>query len=524
MYVGDYLARRCNYTPDKLAFVDVSVPAEELESGNRGLRLTYAQMNERANRLANWLADHDVRKGDRVGILAQNNVFYFDLFFACCKLGAVMVPFNWRLHAREIELLMRQVSPSWVFVGAGDPIGDIADHLRATTGLPELIAFEGAESASFIAEWENASSAPVTCESITEIDTACLLFTGGTTGLPKAAQISHRQIVWNTFNDHMADVHHTDIYLNVFPLFHTGGLFAFSVPTLLLGGTVIQTRGVDPGEILHLIESEGVTIFAGVPTVFQMMTTPPEWHVTDMSSLRYCLSGGAPMPVPLIRKYREEKQVTFRQGFGMTEFGPSVFSLPAEDAERKAGSIGKPNFFVDARVVDPETNQPAAPHEIGELVLRSPVATTGYFGNAEATAKAFDDQGYFHTGDAAKIDDEGYFFIMDRLKDMFISGGENIYPAEIEAAMYAHSNVQMCAVVGMPDEKWGEVGCIFVVRKPRTDLSEAEVLNHLSSHLAKYKVPRQVMFVDALPISGAGKVLKNELRALALSHETRMTR
>ncbi len=507
MYIGDTLARRCVYTPDKLAFVDVG----------SGARLTFAQMNDRANRLANWLAERGIRKNDRVGIVAHNSAFYFDLFFACGKLGAILTPFNWRLHPREIEALIRQVTPAILFMGIDPPIDVIADHLRGAASMPVLIPFEGGEGDSFLAGWEAASSKPVTCESITEIDAACLLFTGGTTGLPKAVQISHRQIIWNTLNDFMADVLHTDTYLNVFPLFHTGGLFSFSTPMLILGGTVIQPRVVNPGEILRLIEAEYVTVFAGVPTVFQMMADAPEWKSADLSSLRYCLSGGAPMPVPLIRRYREEKNIVFRQGFGMTEFGPSVFSLPAEDAERKVGSIGKPNFFVDARVVDPDTNQPLGPHEVGELALRSPVATTGYFGNPDANAKVFDEEGYFHTGDAAKVDEEGYFFIVDRLKDMFISGGENVYPTEVEAALYTHPAVRMCAVVGMLDPKWGEVGCAFVVRKDTAlDITPDALIVHLRGLLARYKVPKQVIFVDALPISGVGKVMKNDLRKMAL--------
>jgi fatty-acyl-CoA synthase len=239
----------------------------------------------------------------------------------------------------------------------------------------------------------------------------------------------------------------------------------------------------------------------------------------DLSSLRYCLSGGAPMPVPLIRRYRDEKTIVFRQGFGMTEFGPSVFSLPAEDAERKAGSIGFPNFFVDARIVDPETSQPLPPNEVGELVLRGPVATTGYFNNLQATVKAFDAEGYFHTGDAARKDEEGYFFIVDRIKDMYISGGENVYPTEVETALYSHPAVRMCAVIGVPDARWGEAGCAFVVRKEiASDVTPEELIEFLRGSLARYKVPSQVIFVDALPISGAGKVLKNELRKIAIDH------
>jgi fatty-acyl-CoA synthase len=513
MYIGDPLARRAVYTPDQRAFVDA----------DSGIDLTYAQFNARANRMANFLAAQGVGKGDRVGVLMHNRVEVFDLLFACGKLGAVMVPFNWRLAAREVETLLRRVSPEVLLHGWDAPIGAIMEALHTLSGMPPMWALgEGkGPSQPLQPALDAASAAPVTCEGLREGDTACLLFTGGTTGLPKAAKISHRQIVWNAFNTHLGDAHGTDTYLNVFPLFHTGGLFAYSVPMLILGGTVIQTRRVDAQQILRLIEAEGVTIFAAVPTVFQMMADAPNWDEADLSSLRYCLSGGAPMPVPLIRTYRDEKGVTFRQGFGMTEFGPSVFSLPAADAIRKAGSIGRPNFFVDARVVNPETNAPLPAHTVGELVLRGPTATTGYFKDEAATQNAFDEEGYFHTGDLARVDEEGYFFIVDRLKNMFISGGENVYPAEVEQALYEHPAVGMCCVVAVPDADWGEVGWAFVV--PKGDPPRAEdLIAFLRERIAKYKVPKAVHIVDELPISGAGKIQRTtlEARARAMLHDT----
>ncbi len=255
-----------------------------------------------------------------------------------------------------------------------------------------------------------------------------------------------------------------------------------------------------------------MTVFAGVPTVFQLLTEAGGWDDADLSGLRYCLSGGAPMPVPLIERYAKEKGIVFRQGFGMTEFGPDVFSLSSEDSVRKAGSIGKPNYFVDARVVDPDTGAAAAPGEVGELLLRGPSATSGYFGDPDATTAAFDSDGYFHTGDLARIDEDGYCFIVDRLKDMFVSGGENVFPSEVEAAIHEHPGVAMCAVIGVPDERWGEVGAAFVVASPGADLDAVELEAHLAERLAKFKVPRSVRLVDELPVSGAGKILKNVLR------------
>ena len=245
--------------------------------------------------------------------------------------------------------------------------------------------------------------------------------------------------------------------------------------------------------------------------MYQMLTTVPNWEAADLSSLRFCTSGGAPLPVPLVEKYTREKGIRFKQGFGMTEFGPGIFALAPDDAIRKAGSIGRPNFFVDAQIVD-DQNRFLGPDEPGELVLKGPSYCSGYFNNPQATNQAVDENGFFHTGDVAQYDNEGYFYIVDRKKDMFISGGENIYPAEIEKILYQHPDVYMCAVIGLPDPKWGEFGKACVVLKPGQSATENELMQFMAERLAKYKVPRSVVIMDALPISAAGKILKRELR------------
>jgi fatty-acyl-CoA synthase len=294
-------------------------------------------------------------------------------------------------------------------------------------------------------------------------------------------------------------------------MFHTGGMFVYTLPQVIFGGTTILLRQFDAARVLELIEREHVTIFAAVPTMYQMMTQAPNWETSDLSSLRFCTSGGAPLPVPLVEKYTAEKGIRFKQGFGMTEFGPGIFALAPEDAIRKAGSIGRPNFFVDARIVD-DDNNPLGPGEVGELVLKGPSYCSGYFGNPEATAEAVDDEGWFHTGDLAQHDAEWYFYIVDRKKDMFISGGENVYPAEIEAVLYKHPAVHMCAVIGVPDAKWGEVGKACVVLKPGSQATGEELIAFMQQHLARFKVPRTVELMDELPISSAGKILKRELQ------------
>lgn len=505
MYIGDYLERRCVYSPDVEAVIDLGIDSQN--------RFTFQEMNLRANRLANWLQDYGIEKGDRVGMIALDGVHFYDAFFACGKLGAILVPFNWRLHPKEIHELSRQTTPKVIFFSAEAEPGNIVKYLREQKDIPELIPLTGAEI-SFYNILTNGNEKSVTCESLTEDDTAVLLFTGGTTGLPKAAKITHKQLVWNTMNNLLADILGTDKYLNVFPLFHAGGLFAFTVPMLILGGTIVQTKTFDPEIILKTIEDEKITIFAGVPTMFQMLINANNWESSNLSSLRYCMSGGAPMPVPLMKKYNQEKGVVFRQGFGLTEFGPSVFSLSVNDSERKAGSVGKPNFFVDAKIVKIGTNDQVAPNETGELLLRGPSVMGGYYENSKATAAVFEDDGYFHTGDLAYIDDEGYYFIVERLKDMYISGGENVYPAEIEKVLYAHETVAMCSVIGVKDERWGEVGKAFITLKPGKHENEDAILQYLKDNLAKFKVPKFVEILEEMPISGAGKILKTELRKM----------
>jgi fatty-acyl-CoA synthase len=500
MYVGDYLRRRCVDTPDATALIDAGTATPQ--------RLSYTDVERRANNFAAWLRAEGVGYGDRVALLAFDGVAHYDAFFACGKLGAIHVPLNWRLAPREIEAQLALVRPSLLLYDSGDPIEMLVAAL-AGTGAPRLVPLAQAAGAA------PASAVPITCDGLTEHDTACLLFTGGTTGTPKAAQISHRQIVWNTFSARLADVREDDVFLNIFPLFHAGGLFAFSVPLLILGGTVIQTRRFDAAQVLRLIDRERVTIFGGVPTVFHALAAASEWADASLASLRYCLSGGAPMPVPLIEQYRTGKRIVFRQGFGMTEFGPDVFSLAADHATTKAGSIGKPNFFVDARVVDPDSGVPVPAGTVGELMLRGPAATTGYYGNEAATAALFDADGWMHTGDMARVDEAGFFYIVDRLKDMYISGGENVYPAEVETALYEHPAVALCAVVGVPDERWGEVGCAFVMLRDSHVADERELIAHLDARLARYKVPRRIVLRESLPVSGAGKILKRELRAHA---------
>jgi fatty-acyl-CoA synthase len=510
MYIGDYLGRREVYSPDTLAIIDAGKSPE--------LRLTYKEWNQRVNRLANWLKDTvGIDYRDRVAILAQDGIEHLDLFYACGKLGAIHTALNWRLHWRELVSIIEDTQPKAIIFSDAfkDTVTEIEKATRDTKfAIGHYLHIEGdgiEGSLHYETTVQAASGAPMTYEALDKEDTACLLFTGGTTGLPKGAQISHRQVCWNVLNTVIHDLNHDDIYLCVFPLFHAGGLFAYISSQVVFGNTTILTKQFDPEQVLELIEREKVTVFAAVPTMYQMLTQASNFESADLSTLRFCTSGGAPLPVPLVEFYTEKKGIRFKQGFGMTEYGPGLFALPPEDAIRKAGSIGRPNFFIDVRVVD-EDNNPLGPNQPGELLLKGPSGCSGYWNNPEASAEVLDENGWFHTGDIVEYDEEWYFYVRDRKKDMFISGGENVYPVEIENVLYKHPAVHMCAVIGVPHEKWGEVGRACVVLKPDQSATEEELITHMQEHLARYKVPKSVEIMDALPISSMGKILKRDLR------------
>ena len=498
MYIGDWMARGARYWPDKVAVVD------------RGERFSYAQMNRRADDLARWLRADGVVRCDRVALLAMNGVEALDLLFACAKLGAVFVPLNWRSHWRELAAVLALTGPR-VLVH-GDEFAEAARELQRER--PELRWMHlGAPVVPGSVAYAQALAGPgepVSNPAVDAEDIVCLLFTGGTTGTPKAAQISYRMIAWNTLNTLVHEVQRGDVTLTHTPMFHTGGLFVYTLPLLTVGGTVVIMRKWTAEEMLALIERERVTLLFCVPTQYQMMLDAPAFATTSFASVRFLTSGGAPLPVPIVHAYRAAHGVAFKQGFGMTEFGPGIFSMPPDQAEAKAGSIGQPNYFIAARVVD-EAGAEVEAGAVGELVLKGPAACSGYFADAAATAAAFDADGWFHTGDLARSDADGYFFIVDRKKDMFISGGENVYPVEIEAVLYTHPAVAQCAVVALPDPQWGEVGRAVVALRPGATATAEALLAHCRAHLARYKVPKQIELRDSLPLSPAGKILKRAL-------------
>ncbi len=501
----DWIKRHAERTPGKLALIDA----------HSGQQLSYAQFNERANRLASFLKDElDLEPGDRVSILAQNSAAYYEALFACGKMGAILNTLNWRLAVPELAYIIEDCQPRVLLYDA--EFGEAARALKANSTIEELVILNGEPDGTTLSgQWayEDAlgtgDPAGVEMPRLTYDDTWAILYTSGTTGRPKGAQVTYGNFFYNAIGIGMAvDLTSQDINLNVLPAFHAGGLGLFAGPTFHAGGTVIVMRAFDPAELLRLIETWRVSVLLLVPAIYLMLSQYPDFDRYDLSSVRSWSSGGSALPPSLVHEYAQ-KNIIIQQGFGMTETGPTVFLIGKEDALAKAGSVGKPVMHTEVRIMDRD-GQVLGPEEIGELCVRGGNVTTGYWNRPEATAEAIVD-GWLHSGDAAKYDQDGFYYIVDRWKDMFISGGENIYPAEVENIIYQHPVVAEVAVIGVPHPKWQEVGKAIVVVKEGQELSEAEVIEFCQGKLARYKIPKSVAFADSLPRTAAGKVLKREL-------------
>jgi fatty-acyl-CoA synthase len=499
MYIGDWLGKRELLTPERLALVDDTT----------GARYTYRDLNARANRLAASLRERcAVAKGDRVAILARNQVAYLDALFATGKLGAILVPLNWRLTAHELAYMFKDSGARTLIYD--DAFAATLQPIRPQIPVAHYVAIGAAAPGDLsYADLLDREAAPVV-EEVGLDDPHLILYTSGTTGAPKGAVLPHRVLVWNSLNTNVGwDLRADDVGIIHTPLFHTGGINVLTLPILHAGGTMVLMRDWNPARCLELIERERVTIFFAVPTMFQMLLDAPAFASADLSSVRFCIAGGAPCPVPLIQAY-QRRDIPFRQGYGLTEVSVNCFTLNPEDAIRKAGSVGKPIFHLDARIVD-DSGRDVPPGAIGELVLRGPTVCAGYWRNAGATAQALH-KGWFSTGDLARIDADGYYFIVDRKKDMYISGGENVYPAEVERVLYEHPAVLECAVIGVAHSRWGEVGRALVVLRPGAAASEAELIAFCRQRLAAFKTPQSIRLVAELPHNSSGKIIKPELR------------
>lgn len=469
MTLGRWIRDRARATPDRVA-IDYL-----------GREVTYGELDERSEQVAAALLQRGLERGDRVATLTGNSPEHVVLFFACAKAGLILTPMSWRLATAEVAYQLEDAEPAVFLVEAEH------EELAAATGS----AYEPLDQ-----PWPGAGHRDTVVEAD---DPLLLVYTSGTTGKPKGALLTHSNCFWTNLSFDLATgVGADDVVLQVLPQFHCGG---WNVQPLLAwwkGARVVLERSFDPARCLELIEEKRVTTMMGVPASYLFMAQEPGFADADLSSLRRAVVGGAPMPPAMLETW-QERGVAIVQGYGLTEAAPNVLCVPPEDAVRKAGWAGKPYPFVD---VDLSAE--------GELLVRGPNVFAGYWRNPDATADAFRD-GWLLTGDVAERDDEGFYRIAGRLKDMFISGGENVYPAEVEAVLHEHAAVADAAVIGVPDDRWGEVGVAFVVRGG--DASEEELLEWCRGRLARFKVPKEVRFVEALPRSGMGKVLKDELVA-----------
>ncbi|MCF0086225.1 MULTISPECIES: acyl-CoA synthetase [Streptomyces] len=498
--IGSWPARRARKTPRRTAIV------------HEDTHLTYRDLHERVLRLAHALRALGVARGDRVAYLGPNHPSFLETLFATGVLGAVFVPLNTRLAAPELAYNLSD-SGSTVLVHAAGHAGTAAAAGAEAPALHRITLGPAAEDALGYEELLAGAPADPLDEPVGPDEPCMIMYTSGTTGRPKGAVLSHANITWNSVNVLVdTDLAGDEVTLVVAPLFHTAGLNMTCLPTLLKGGRVVLHGAFDAGHVLEAVAAHRVTYMFGVPTMYDAMAAHPRWRDADLSSLRSVSCGGAPVPARTIETYLA-RGLAFSQGYGMTEASPGVLFLDREEATAKAGSAGVPHFFTDTRVTAPDGG-PAAPGEKGEILVRGPNVMSGYWGRPADTAAAFTEDGWLRTGDVARTDEDGYAYIVDRVKDMFVSGGENVYPAEVEDALLGHPAVRECAVIGVPDAVWGEVGHAVVVLEPGADAGAdgAEILGRLHGRLAKYKIPRTVAFVDALPRTASGKIVKSAVR------------
>lgn len=494
--IFDITAKRAALAPDDLAM-------EELATGRR---VTYRELDDRAARAAALLAEYGVGEGDRVGILCRNRIAFFELLFACGKRGAIAVPLNWRMPAAEMAPVLADCRPRLVFAGAED----MAVAAEAVgPGVP-LVGLDDPGPGGY--EASLAAARPcATRDRWPGGQTWYLLYTSGTTGTPKAVVYTYAMALVNYVNIGQAiDLRGGDRTLCFLPLFHTAGINLHALPTLMAGGQVLVLPGFNVDVMVELLASGRLDTFFGVPAVYQQISLHPRFADVDLSALRHWGCGGAPLPDALVQRFFD-RGVRVCNGMGMTETGPTAFLVDPGHAVQKIGSVGKPQLLVGVRIVDPE-GRDVPDGETGELLFSGPGVTPGYWNRPDATAAAFTHDGWLRTGDLARRDADGYYYIVGRLKEMFISGGENVYPAEVENVLTQHPDVLEAAVVGVPDPKWGEVGRAFVKLRPGTRDPGPEVLAAwCRARLAAYKVPKGFVMVDDFPRTAAGKVQKHRL-------------
>ena len=488
-----WLVHRAELTPDRVALVegDASV--------------TYAKLVERSLRAATLLRGLGIGRHDRVATLMSNSIEFMELFYATAEIGAILVPLNWRLAAPELDYQIRDAGAEVLFVGPEH--GALAAQLAADLPIRERVAIERE-----YAERRDASPALADASARARFaDPHLILYTAGTTGHPKGAVLTHANVYWNVPNMAIpVGLTDRDTTVTLLPMFHSGGIGLYTVPSLVVGGRVVIVRKFERDALLALLVRERAALCFGVPAIWLEMLKTPDFTQAKVPDLRYVVSGGAPCPTSVMEEL-DRRGFVYLQGYGLTETAPGGTLMPVEAWKRKFGSVGKSAPFVDLRVVR-DGGEACRAREIGEVQFRGPNVFAGYWNLPQATADAFTADGWFRSGDLGFLDEDGFLTLVDRKKDMVISGGENVYSAEVEDALFAHPAVAEAAIIGVPDERWGEAVCAIVALRPNASASGDELIAHCRSRLAKYKTPKYVVFVDALPRNAAGKVLKRQLR------------
>lgn len=501
LLIGELLKRARHRTPDREAFICGDV------------RLTYRQMDDRATHLAGWLQEKKIHKGVKVGFLLKNGLPMVETFFGISLAGGVGVPINFRLVAKELEYIINNSDSEIILVDA--EYVKAIDSIRKNIPKVRHIVVVGEQNPShefitYDSIFEQESNYNP-CKGLQDSDPGMIVYTSGTTGRPKGAVLSHKNlclnrifVLWETG---------TPLYtkqLIVLPMFHVAGI-ATVIKNCLINGTAVIHRDFEAENVLKTIEEEQINSIVLVPAMWNFLFQVPNIEKYDVSSMKECSSGAAICPVSLKKRIMGFfKNAQYSEAFGQTETSPTSTSLTHDDALRKTTSVGRPIMGVEVRIVDDQMNDVPV-GEVGEIVYRGPTIMQGYYNNPEATREATRG-GWFHSGDLVKADEEGFIYVVDRKKDMIISGGENIYPAEIEEVLYSHPSILECAIVGIPDEKWGESVKAFIVVKPNYVLTEEEVIAHCGEYLASYKKPKFVEFIEQLPRNAGGKVLKTMLR------------
>lgn len=491
LVIGRWIRDRGVVTPDRVA-IDF-----------RDRETTYAELDDRSERLAAGLLDRGLQRRDRVSTLTGNTPEHVELLFACAKAGLMMAPMNPRLAPAELAYQLDDAEPALLLVHPDlDELADASLEEASASPARAPLTRDGLD--------ELAVDGHVRDAEVEDDDPLLLVYTSGTTGRPKGALLTHANCFWTNLSfDRTSDVTTRDRVLQVLPQFHVGG---WNVQPLLAwwkGATVVLEPSFEPDRVLELIPRKGITTMMGVPATYLFTAEEDGFEDADLSSLRLAVVGGAPMPEAVLRIWGE-RGVEIVQGYGLTEAAPNVLCVPPEHAARKLGYAGKPYPHVEVALRDPESGGFLQGPAKGELVVRGPNVFAGYWRNPEATDEAVVD-GWLRTGDVAERDDEGFYRIRDRVKDMFISGGENVYPAEIESVLHDHDAVVEAAVIGVPDERWGEVGVAYVVTRGGAEVTEEELLELCEERLARFKVPTEVVFIEELPRSAMNKVLKTDL-------------